>query len=88
MAHDPVSIPVDEFVANLNVNLVSPYAAMQEAIKNFRTLPKDVLKTFIYTGNCLNNIVMPIGLHLGVGKQGAAHMIESAAGGYAKEGFR
>jgi hypothetical protein len=88
MTPDPISIPLDEFVSNLNVNLISPYAVLQEAISGFRTLPSSVLKTFIYTGNCLNNVVMPVLLHLGVGKEGAAHMIESAVQGYGKEGFR
>ena len=83
-----ISVSVDDFVGNLNVYLVSPYAAVQEAIARFRTFPRQTSKTFIYTGNCLNNAVMPILLHLGVGKQGAAHMIESAVERYGKEGFR
>lgn len=88
MTPDPISVPLDEFVGNLNVNLVSPYAAMQQAVAGFRTLPNETLKTFIYTGNCLNNMVMPILLHLGVGKQGTAHMIKGAVEGYGKENFR
>jgi hypothetical protein len=85
---DPLAAPLSDFTAGLNVNLISPYAAAQTAILGFRTLPKEVLKTFIYTGNCLTHSVYPVLICLGIGKAGAGHLVESAAKGYEEEGFR
>ncbi|KAF4626633.1 hypothetical protein G7Y89_g11523 [Cudoniella acicularis] len=87
-ASDPVSVGLEKFTATLNVNVVSAYAALQEFVTSIRTLSKDVLKTFIYTGNSLNLVPLPIVLHTGMGKAGAAHLIEGSALAYKKEGFR
>ena len=87
-ASDPVSIGLDKFTASLNVNVVSAYAALQEFVNSVRTLSKDVLKTFIYTGNSLNIVPLSIVLHTGTGKAGAAHLIEGSALAYGKEGCR
>ncbi|KAH7131856.1 hypothetical protein B0J11DRAFT_520233 [Dendryphion nanum] len=85
-----LSIPVDSFVSDLNVNTVSPYVAAQEAITGFATLPKEVKKTFIYTGNILNRAVFPVPfmLTLGVGKAASAHWIGLADGTYKEQGYR
>ena len=87
MFADPFSISVNDFVGNFNVTLFPPYAAVQEATAGFRTFLRQTLKTFIYRGNYLNNAVMPILLNLGVGKQGATYMIESAVENYRKKAF-
>jgi hypothetical protein len=68
--------------------LVSGYAALQEAVAGFRTLPENTLKTFIYTGNILNRVIYPTLIPFGAVKTAVAHMIEGASGVYAKEGFR
>lgn len=70
------------------MNVVPAYAALQEFVTSIRTLSKDVLKTFIYTGNSLNPVPLRIVLHTGMGKAGAAHLIEGSALAYKKEGFR
>ena len=57
-----LSIPVETFSADLNVNTVSPYVAAQQAVLGWESLPKEGLKTFIYTGNGLNTKVMPVPL--------------------------
>lgn len=57
-------------------------------MEGFETLPGDVKKTFIYTGNKLNVAPMPQLLDLGIGKAGAAHLIHAATLGYNKDGYK
>ncbi|KAK6956564.1 hypothetical protein Daesc_001842 [Daldinia eschscholtzii] len=85
-----LSIPVDSVVADLNVNTVSPYAAAQQAVKGWATLPKETKKSFIYTGNILNINILPIPLflNLGVGKSASAYWIGAADAIYSPQGFR
>ncbi|KAL6705882.1 hypothetical protein ACN47E_006342 [Coniothyrium glycines] len=85
-----LSIPAESVASDLNVNTVSPYVAAQQAIIGWNTLPSDLKKTFIYTGNILNITVIPIPifLNLGVGKAASAYWIGSADTMYADKGFR
>ncbi|RDL40075.1 Uncharacterized protein BP5553_00054 [Venustampulla echinocandica] len=85
---DPFSIPVDEWASSLNVNAISAYAAVQQALAGFKELPTEVPKTFIYTGNCGTHTAIPHLMNLMVGKRVAAHMIECAVKTYEKDGFR
>ena len=85
---DPFTVPLNDFVAGLNINMISPYAAMSEAITGFKDLPKETLKTFIYTGNVCLHLVMPVALNLALGKRGEGHMIENAVTLYEKEGYK
>jgi hypothetical protein len=58
------------------------YAAIQEALAGFKTLPAGSPKSFIYTGNMLNlgpSMAFINLLPLGVGKTASAHMIQLAA---------
>jgi len=48
---DPLSAPLQNFQKDLTINTVSAYAAAQAAVTGFSELPRDVKKTFIYTGN-------------------------------------
>jgi hypothetical protein len=54
---NPVSAPLQDFQRDLAINSVSAYAAAQAAVAGFNKLPKDVKKTFIYTGNNGNTLV-------------------------------
>ncbi|KFY93873.1 hypothetical protein V500_03501 [Pseudogymnoascus sp. VKM F-4518 (FW-2643)] len=85
-----LSVPVEAVVADLNVNTVSAYVAAQQAVAGWATLPEGVKKTFIYTGNILNEFVvpMPMMLTLGVGKSASAFWVGLADGTYADKGFR
>ncbi|KAH7381629.1 hypothetical protein BKA66DRAFT_442035 [Pyrenochaeta sp. MPI-SDFR-AT-0127] len=85
-----LSLPVGNLVSDSNVNTVSPYVAAQQAISAWESLPQDVKKTFIYTGNILNTKVVPVPmmLTLGVGKSASAFWIGVADGTYAARGFR
>ena len=77
-ATNPLSIPAAAFEKDINVNAVSAYVAAQEAVKGWEELGKEGgKKTFIFTGNCLNQKVlpMPVLLTLGVGKSASAHWV-------------
>lgn len=84
------SIPAARLAADLNVNTVSPYAAAQEAVKGWATLPATAKRLFIYTGNMQNAAIMPVPLmlNLGVGKAASAAWIGVADGAYATQGYR
>ncbi|CAO2657712.1 Nn.00g038380.m01.CDS01 [Neocucurbitaria sp. VM-36] len=84
------SVAVDSVTADLNVNTVSPYVAAQQAVKGWETLPNDIKKTFIYTGNILNTLIMPapMMLNLGMGKSASAFWVGLADATYAARGYR
>ncbi|KAI4935043.1 uncharacterized protein J4E92_002329 [Alternaria infectoria] len=68
-----LSISQEQFAKDLNVNTVSPYVAAQEAVKSWESMGEEHAgdkKTFIYTGNTLNQTIAPVPLFLtlGVGK--------------------
>ncbi|KAL4942183.1 hypothetical protein BDV06DRAFT_235578 [Aspergillus oleicola] len=85
-----LSIPSERFVSDLNVNTVTPYIVAQTAVKGWASLPGDMKKTFIYTGNLLNTAVWPVPLYLdlGVGKSASAFWIGSADMNYQTQGYR
>ena len=85
---DPVSYPLDSFTTDQTVNTISLYAAIQESIKGFAELPFNSSKTFIYTGNALNKMVIPPMLSLGVGKAASAHLIEYVSKAYILDGYK
>jgi NAD(P)-dependent dehydrogenase (short-subunit alcohol dehydrogenase family) len=85
-----LSLPVETFVSDGNVNTVSPYVAAQQAVLGWESLPKETKKTFIYTGNHLNQAVIPVPMMmtLGVGKAASAYWIGLADATYADKGYR
>ncbi|KAI0438317.1 NAD(P)-binding protein [Xylaria telfairii] len=85
-----LSIPAASVASDLNVNTVSPYAAAQQALAAWEKLPASTKKTFIYTGNILNQVVLPIPLmqNLGIGKAAAAYWIGLADTLYGAKGIR
>jgi len=74
-AESVLSITAEKVDADLNVNVVSAYVAAQQAVIGWETLPKEVEKTFIYTGNITNVSIlpMPMMMNLGVGKAASAY---------------
>lgn len=78
-AQNPFSISLDDFEQAVNITTTSVFAAAREATKGFAQLPESASKTFIYTGNALNSIIIAPLMAAGVGKSGAAHMMQSAA---------
>ena len=85
-----LSISAESFTSDLNVNTVSPYVAAQQAVKGWESLPAEAKKSFIYTGNILNQLVLPVPmmLNLGVGKSASAYWLGVADATYAPRGFR
>jgi NAD(P)-dependent dehydrogenase (short-subunit alcohol dehydrogenase family) len=89
-ASSVLSISQDSFVKDININTISPYTAAQEAVKGFASLSEGIKKTFIYTGNMLNTVIMPVPmvLTLGVGKSASAYWIGTADALYKEKGYR
>lgn len=90
-ARDSVlSVSTESVTADLNVNTVSAYVAAQQAVEGWKTLPKETKKTFIYTGNIANVLIvpMPMMLDLGMGKSASAFWIGLADATYSENGFR
>lgn len=87
---DPFAVSLGDFTAGMNINLMSPYVAIQEAIKGFGELGSSdgILNTFIYTGNCSPHVTVPAIMNLGVAKTGMAYMVEAAGMAYKEEGYR
>lgn len=88
MNPDPFSIPIEDFTRDVNINTISVFSALQQAIQGFKELPKDTPKTFICTGNCLLHIAMPVLMDLGLGKRAAGFMVENAVLAHGGSGFR
>ncbi|KAL5336255.1 hypothetical protein BJX70DRAFT_373113, partial [Aspergillus crustosus] len=85
-----LSIPADRFTNDLNINTVSPYVAAQTAVEAWGSLPGDVKKSFIYTGNILNVKILPVPLflNLGVGKSASAYWLGVADQSYTARDYR
>jgi hypothetical protein len=83
------SISGDTVTSSLNVNTISPYVVAQQAVAEWETVP-ETKKTFIYTGNIQNKIVLPIPMmvDLGMGKAASAYWIGAADAIYSPKGYR
>jgi hypothetical protein len=85
---EPLSIPLADFTRDLHVSTTSAFVAAQQAALSFERLPDHRSKTFIYTGNILNETIIAGLLDGGVGKSATAHIIRSAAAAYSNKGFK
>ncbi|KAH7342555.1 hypothetical protein BKA65DRAFT_586487 [Rhexocercosporidium sp. MPI-PUGE-AT-0058] len=85
-----LSVPVDSVVGDLAVNTVSPYVAAQQAVLGWETLPKEMEKRFIFTGNITNVQIVPMPLFLtaGIGKAASAFWVGLADAMYKSKGYR
>lgn len=85
-----LSVPVESVGNDLNINTISPYVAAQQAVSGWETLPAETKKTFIYTGNILNTLILPapMMLNLGMGKSASAFWIGLADTTYSTRGYR
>lgn len=86
----PFDISVADFEQDDAVNVSSALAAAKQAVQGFEKLPSSVAKSFIYTGNFLNNPdnAMPVMISAGMGKSAAAHMVAVAAKVYSPKGYK
>jgi hypothetical protein len=86
--NDPFALQVENFTRDFNINTTSAFVAAQQAALGFAELPDSAARTFIYTGNITNTVVIPSLVDLGVGKSAMAHIIEAVAGAYKDRGFK
>ncbi|KAF2100239.1 putative short-chain dehydrogenase [Rhizodiscina lignyota] len=88
-AKDPLaSVSLDEVNREFSTNTFSPLFAAKEAVSGFKQLPSSASKTFIFTGNALNVIVLPGVLTFGMTKGAAAQLIKFASVAYQGQGFK
>ncbi|KAM0342027.1 hypothetical protein ACHAPU_009755 [Fusarium lateritium] len=87
-AKTPFNISVNDFVQNLAINTTSAFIAAQQATIGFEELPSSAARTFIYTGNCTNEVPMAALSDASAGKAASASFIQAAAGAYAEKGFK
>ncbi|KAK0853889.1 hypothetical protein LTS02_011786 [Friedmanniomyces endolithicus] len=76
---NPLSPSVEAFQSDFAINTGSAYAAAKCTIQGFESLPEDVNKVFIYTGNNGNTAIIPGFLTLGMGKSAAWYIIQQLA---------
>lgn len=73
------------------MNTAGVLVAAQKAVMGFEQLSStssQVPKTFIFTGNFLNEKVIPALISLGIGKSATAHLIAAASMAYGTKGYR
>ncbi|KAI9706764.1 MAG: hypothetical protein M1820_004734 [Bogoriella megaspora] len=80
------SVTPESFEKDLVVNIAAGYAAAYEFTKMSSPASPGHPRTFIATGNMEYSIIVPEVFSLGVGKNGLAYVIETAANQYGKEG--
>ena len=87
---DLFSNSAENLVSDLNVNVLSAYVAAQQAVRGWETLPEEVKKTFIYTGNIMNTAIIPMAaaVNLGIGKSASSYWIGLADTLYQTQGSR
>ncbi|KAK5682527.1 hypothetical protein LTS10_005655 [Elasticomyces elasticus] len=89
---DAFNVSPEDFATDYAINVTSAYLSIKEAVASFRTLPSEAAKAFFYTGNCLNTGPLDgklLGMMTsGVGKSGAAFMIQTAANSYGGQGMK
>uniref|UniRef100_A0A093X9K7 3-oxoacyl-[acyl-carrier-protein] reductase FabG n=1 Tax=Talaromyces marneffei PM1 TaxID=1077442 RepID=A0A093X9K7_TALMA len=85
----PFSITPEAFQETLNVITTSAFAAAQEAVRGFETLPKSSPKSFLFTGNALDEIIIQGMAPAGAGKSATAHLMKAAAASetYLEKGY-
>lgn len=79
---------VAQLTQEFNVNALSGLIAAQQAVKGFKRLPPSASRTFIFTANALNEIMIQQVLTFGMAKKAVSYMVEAASMAYREAGFR
>lgn len=87
-SEDPFSVPLEDINASIKTTFESAYVAAQEAVKGFQELRESLPKTFIFTGNALNQVPIPQVFSFALSKRLAAGVIEYGANAYGSKGYR
>jgi len=87
---NPFTIPIESLESGLALMNTSAYIAAREAVAGFDSLPKDAPKAFLYTGNALAAITVPVVpyVSLGIGKSTASYWIGAASQIYKEKGYK
>lgn len=70
------------------VNTFSVLEAAREAVAVFEQLPSTASRTFICTGNVLNEVPIMPAVGNGMTKSATAHLIDAASRAYKDKGFK
>ena len=73
---------------SMTISYESQFIAAQETLKGFEGLPSSTPKTFILTGNALNQVPLPEVFSFAAAKRAAATLIEYGANAYGPKGYR
>lgn len=87
---NPFTLPVQDLERDMAINNTSAYVAAREAVFGFEKLPEELSKVFIYTGNQLPAVVMPVPsvVGLGIGKSAASYWIGTASTIFKENGYK
>ena len=89
---DPLSQEDPPDVARLsrefNINALSGLIAAQQAVEGFKQVSTSESRTFIFTANALNEIMLQEVLTFGMAKKAVSYMMEAASMAYRDAGFR
>lgn len=85
-AADPLTITDNDFAKDLNVNVLSAYAAASTAADTFTRVSSSLPKVFIYTGNMCSYTVVPEVMSMGVSKNAMVYVMQTAAEQYVVKG--
>ncbi|KAF2813940.1 putative short-chain dehydrogenase [Mytilinidion resinicola] len=85
---DPFSAGAEAFAADVAVNSVGGFIALQEAVAAFKTLDDSTPKVFIATGNVLPFKPNVFAGTLGAAKAVLAHLVEVSVEAFGAKGYR
>lgn len=83
---ESLDVPTEAFEYGLAVNTTSAFVAAREALAGFQKIEGP--RTYIFTGNMLNEGPYPSFLTLGVGKVASAHFVKMADDLYKEQNVR
>jgi hypothetical protein len=81
-------LDVAHLTREFNLNALSGLITAQQAVKGFKQLPSSASRTFIFTANALNEIMIQQVLTFGMAKKAVSYMVEAASMAYREAGFR
>jgi hypothetical protein len=84
----PLDISLPQLEHDTRINTHSPLLAASLFIQSSSLLPSTASKTFIFTGNMLNEVVNPVCLGFGMGKSSTAHVIRTASLVHGPQGIK
>jgi hypothetical protein len=84
----PLAMSMTDVQRDFAVNTFSVLEATKETVAVFEQLPSTASRTFICTGNILNEFPIMPAVGNGMTKSATAHLIDAASRAYKEKGFR